>query len=432
MQSTPGAGSKFSLHLPFRLDASPVAVNDDGVEETSAMIFAAEKENLMEVRTLMERAGVITECELVDNEAGIAPLLQNIQRNRSYLDLVVFDLRHFEIDLDKLLRHDALQGLRVMIMHYDPGVALAFESGPAEFVSIINTSHKIARIIKRSSTLQHSVGGKDTVRTAQGKKVLLVDDNLVNLKLAGELIRLWGHEVCEAEHGEQAFEIFRREQFDLVILDIQMPDIDGVSLLQMMRDYAPEDKTPMVALTANVLNREADRLLQLGFDYFLGKPIDEAQFRALLDGKPRRRAEVDGDESSPNERELSFDYTRSLALCAGNLPLLRQILEILQRDIPEQRQQLADAFAEQDCDRLGTLAHKLQGVTCYASLPQLRRIVTALQQRLGSEQPTSLGRLMKQLDAELAAIAEQVDHHLQLLADRDPSTQDSSTAIATT
>jgi len=432
MQSTPGAGSKFSLHLPFKLDPAPAAANEDSADETSAMVFATGQENLMELRTLLERAGVITEGELVDNAAGVDPLLQTIRRNRNYLDLVVFDLRHFEIDLDELLRHEALRGLRVIVMHYDPGVGQALAPGRAEFVSIISTSHKIAGIIERRPARPDRAGGRKAASTAQGKKVLLVDDNQVNLKLASELIRLWGHEVSEAEHAEQAFEIFRREKFDLVILDIQMPDIDGVSLLQMMREYAPEDKTPMVALTANVLNSEADRLLQLGFDYFLGKPIDEAQFRALLDGEPQRRAELDRDDSSAREPEFSFDFTRSLALSAGNLSLLQQILEILQRDIPEQRQQLADAFSEQDLDRLGALAHKLQGVTCYASLPRLRRIVTVLQQRLGDQQPSSLERLMQQLDAELAAIAEQVDHHLQLLADRAPSTQDSSTAIATT
>jgi CheY-like chemotaxis protein len=432
MQSTPGTGSIFSLQLPFKLNDAFLATSEASKDECSALIFAAEQVNLMEVRTLLDRAGVITECELVDNAAGVEPLLQSIQRNRRYLDLLVFDLRHFEIDLDKLLRHDALRGLRVIVMHYDPGAGLAFESGLAEFVSIINTSRKIASIINLQRAQAGSTGVSDAANDAPGKKVLLVDDNQINLKLASELIRLWGHEVYEAEHGEQAFEIFQMEKFDLVILDIQMPDIDGVSLMQMMRDHAPDDKTPMVALTANVLNREAERLLKLGFDYFLGKPIDEAKFRALLDGKPQRRTEVDGDESRPNEPEYSFDYTRSLALSAGNLSLLQQILEILQRDIPEQRRQLADAYAEQDHDRLGALAHKLQGVTCYASLPRLRRIVTALQQQLGSEQSISLGRLMKQLDAELAVIAEQVDHHLRPLADKARSTQDSSTAIATT
>jgi len=147
--------------------------------------------------------------------------------------------------------------------------------------------------------------------------------------------------------------------------------------------------------------------------------------------KPQRRAGVDGDDSHANEPECSFDYERSLALSAGNLSLLHQILEILQRDIPEQRRQLADAYAERDYDRLGALAHKLQGVTCYASLPRLRRIATALQQQLDGEHAISLGRLMKQLDAELAVIAEQVAHHLQLTAEKALSAQDSSTAIAT-
>jgi two-component system sensor histidine kinase BarA len=247
--------------------------------------------------------------------------------------------------------------------------------------------------------------------------VLLVDDNLVNLKLASELIRLWGHQVHETEHGEQAFEIYQREKFDLIILDIQMPDIDGVSLLQMMRESNPDDNTPMVALTANVLNREADRLLELGFDYFLGKPIDEVKFRGLLEGQPERRSIAEDSDLYVADPACSLDYARSLKLSAGNESLLKQIFTILQRDIPEQRQQLADAFAEQDYGRLGALAHKLQGVTCYVSLPRLRRIVEAFQQQLAGEAGESLDRLNKQLETELDAVAQEVEHYLQQLKD---------------
>jgi len=299
-------------------------------------------------------------------------------------------------------------------------------------VSIINTSRKVGAMISRAAAPLVVMDAEDEGPQLPGKKVLLVDDNQVNLKLASELIRLWGHEVCEAEHGKQAFELYRRESFDLVILDIQMPDIDGVSLMQMMRELDPEDNTPMVALTANVLNHEADRLLDLGFDYFLGKPIDEAAFRALLDGQPQRRPLDDEDEIGPLKPDCSLDYTRSLALSAGNESLLTQILEILKRDIPEQRQQLKTVFAEQDLDRLGALAHKLQGVTCYASLPRLRRIVVALQQQLGDGSPASLEPLMRQLDKELLVVAEEVEHYLRQLEDRVTADQDSSTAIATT
>ncbi len=93
---------------------------------------------------------------------------------------------------------------------------------------------------------------------------------------------------------------------------------------------------------------------------------------------------------------------------------------------------MTDALSDQDYDRLGALAHKLQGVTCYASLPRLRRIVVKLQKNLAGEDGASLERLMKQLDEELDSVASEVRDHLQQLADEPVAAQDSSTAIATT
>lgn len=417
MQSTLGEGSKFSLQLPFKLGESCADPGGANADPVSALIFASAKVDLMEVQSLFDRAGIITECEQIDSNAGIEPLLQSIRRNRGHLDLLVFDLRHINIDLDGLLEQQALAGLRVIVMHYDPGVGLPARPGRTEFVSIINTSRQIAQIVNRNTPVPTVLPSSNEAQSMVAKKVLLVDDNQVNLKLASELIRLWGHQVHAAEHGEQAFEIYRREKFDLVVLDIQMPDIDGVSLLHKMREYNPGDTTPFVALTANVLNHEGNRLLELGFDYFIGKPIDEAKFRRLLDGDPKRRSIAQDIDLYAADSACSLDYARSLQLSAGNESLLKQIFTILQRDIPQQRQQLAEAFTEQDYGRLGALAHKLQGVTCYVSLPRLRRIVLALQQQLAGESGESLERLHQQLETELDAIAREVEHYLQQLKD---------------
>jgi len=184
-----------------------------------------------------------------------------------------------------------------------------------------------------------------------------------------------------------------------------------------MREFNPTDDTPIIALTANVQKSEASRLLELGFDYFLGKPIDETRFRALLDGQPARRSLAEEDLPCSTLEDCVLDYNRSLGLSAGNEDLLKQILAILQRDIPQQRQQLAAAFADEDYARLGTLAHKLQGVTCYISLPRLRRSVGALQQQLANEPTGSLDRLKGELDRELEAVAQEVDHYLAQLED---------------
>ena len=415
MQSIPGEGSCFNLKLPFKLAAGQDPAFDSEVDAARVLIFAAEQTNLMEIRTLFDRAGAITEGELVDAAQGAEPILRSIQRNIAYIDLLVFDLRHFDVDLERLLKPINNGATRIIVMHYDPGYQLPATADKVEFVSIVNTSRRIARIISPGAVDEVTQSVTESA-SVQRKKVLLVDDNPVNLKLASELIRLWGHEVHEAEHADSALEIYRREKFDLIILDIQMPDIDGVSLLHMMREITPDDTTVMVALTANVLNNEAERLLELGFDYFLGKPIDEDSFRALLDGSPQCRDKV---ASMPDDADTdcSLDFARSLDLAAGNESLLQQILQILQRDIPEQRQHLIDAFGEFDLDRLGALAHKLHGVTCYASLPRLRRIVIAFQQQLARASRDSLKPLVEEMDAELAIVECEVDLCLRRFTD---------------
>jgi len=431
MQSTAGKGSSFSLVLPFGLGEENDATQQSAAAPVTALIFASEQNCLMELRTLFERAGADTETELIDASLGSEAVVRSIQRAIPYVDILAFDMRHLELELEALLDHDITRNTRVIVMHYDPDVEIPVKLDGIEFVSIINASRNITQIVNRQVPADAQTDTLAEPASTQSKKVLLVDDNAINLKLASELIQLWGHRVSEADHGEKAFEIYRQETFDLIILDIQMPGIDGVSLLQMMREHDPGDTTPMVALTANVLNQEADRLLELGFDYFLGKPIDEGKFRALLDGKPLRRPES-SESDIEQDPECNVDYAGSLVLCADNRSLLKQILEILRRDIPDQRRQLADAYAELDYDRLGALAHKLQGVTCYSSLPRLKRLVVGLQRQLAGNADTPLERFIGELDEELEAIDSSVAGYLEALAESSAADQDSSTTIATT
>jgi two-component system sensor histidine kinase BarA len=414
--STPGEGSKFTLQLAFDYASKTSTEVPNGVDTAKALIFGADKYCLMEARTLFDRAGVSTESSLIDNGEGVEPVKQCIQRNLAYIDLLVFDLRHLEIDLAIILDREITTAARIILLHYDQVIELPPILQQAEFFSVINTSQRISQLLAEEGALTPENDDLESSAEIHSKKVLLVDDNLVNLKLASELIRLWGHEVTPADHGSKALELFNCQNFDLIILDIQMPDIDGVSLLHMMRENKPDDQTPVVALTANVLNDEAGRLIELGFDYFLSKPIDEDKFRGLLGGNTQRQ-QADSASVADSTRELdcSVDYARSLALSADNESLLKQIFEILQRDIPDQQMQLASALAQQDHDRLSAIAHKLHGVTCYASLPRLRHKVLGFQQRLARDSNTSLDQSVQELSDELEAIKLEVERYLEHL-----------------
>jgi len=414
MHSVLGQGSRFTLLLPFRMAQSPAFEETEGADTLKALIFAADNTCLMETRTLLDRAGASTECNLIDNNEGVEPVVECIQRNLAYIDLLIFDLRHFELNLDQIIDADEARSVRIILMDYDRGVGPVTKLPGVEFVSIINTSQSIADLLSRRSAQDADAGSRQPEEKAQSRQVLLVDDNQVNLRLASELIRLWGHQVSEAEHGTRALELYQQRKFDLIILDIQMPDIDGASLLQMMRERNPDDRTPVAALTANVLNDEADRLLELGFDYYLSKPIDEAKFRALLEGDLQRRESPHAAaESDDATADCTLDYARSLALSADSESLLRQIFEIIERDIPDQQQQLLNALQQRDQDKLAAIIHKLHGVTCYASLPRLRQKVLAFQKHLARDKNAPQDQQVEELTAELDAVRQQVKQYLE-------------------
>jgi two-component system sensor histidine kinase BarA len=416
MHSSPGEGSQFTLQLAFKYASKTDAEIPDERDIAKALIFGADNYCLMEARTLFDRAGVSTESSLVDNSEGVMPVKQCIQRNLAYIDLLVFDLRHLDINLANVLDGETTAAVRIILLHYDHVIELPSISQQVELISVINTSQTIARLLANEATLTSAKDDLEPRTESHSKCVLLVDDNQVNLKLATELIRLWGHEVTPVNHGSKALELFCSQNFDLIILDIQMPDIDGVSLLHMMRKHKPADQTPVVALTANVLNDEAGRLIELGFDYFLSKPIDEGKFRGLLGSNTHRQpAESESAGGLDKELDCSVDYARSLALSAGNESLLKQIFEILQRDIPDQQIQLTSALTQLDHDRLNAIAHKLHGVTCYASLPRLRHKVLGFQQRLARDSDAPPDQSVQELIDELDAIKQEVGRYLQHL-----------------
>jgi two-component system CheB/CheR fusion protein len=107
-------------------------------------------------------------------------------------------------------------------------------------------------------------------------RVLLVDDNMVNQRLAARLLEKRGHIVVTAATGQEALDTLERERFDLVIMDVQMPDVDGLTATGIIREREKADggHLPIVAMTAHAMTGDRERCLQAGMDGYLPKPID--------------------------------------------------------------------------------------------------------------------------------------------------------------
>ncbi len=435
LKSEVGKGSIFSVILPLKLSNRTVTDTPEQKDsDKTAMIIANHKTCLQEIQSLFDRAGITTVPILLEQQV-IDKIIKNINQNRSSIDYLVIDFRHFDAHLAKIVNAEKNRGIRIIAMHYEPGLVSDFEGEKFEFISIINTTTGLLNLLSNTTTdvAEKDSGDQQHLIQLRPKKVLFVDDNEVNLKLGSELIRIWGHEVCEANHADQAMTHYRKEDFDLIILDIQMPEIDGITLLSMMRKERPEDHTPIVALTANILNQESERLLDLGFDYYLSKPIDEDKFRALLDSSLKRENKIAKNLliDGLNSKAISVNIEHSLTLASDNESLLQQIFEILLRDIPEHIDQLSKASQQSNYTKLSTIIHKIHGITCYTSLPQLKSQVVLIQQQIAQESYLNLQDAVNEMIEELEKVRLEVESFLQRAAEKlEKSTDTESVGLS--
>jgi two-component system sensor histidine kinase BarA len=396
MESKIDVGTKFSVRLPFLLTSPPTEIAPvNHLDNRIALILSSSETRLQEITSLFDRAQIATESMLVSKSDNAESINSNIRKNLDHIDFLAIDLRHFDFILSEILENISVEQTRVIIMHYDQTMINA-QLGPKldskldsklDFISTTTNSQDLKRALntpKNQSSTTSPVFSLPVI----SKKVLLVDDNRINLKLASELIGLWGHQVYEAENALQAMTLYKKESFDLIVLDIQMPEIDGIDLLNMMRSEKALDQTPTVALTANILDDEPQRLLQLGFNYYLSKPIDEEKFRSILDGSSHinsnltKLTPVQEFGQTTSIAMSSIDFEQSLKLCQNNNIILYNILDILVSDIPSLQLQLKSAAFQNNREELSAILHKLHGTACYTNLPRLTQQVTLLQRSL--------------------------------------------------
>jgi two-component system sensor histidine kinase/response regulator len=177
--------------------------------------------------------------------------------------------------------------------------------------------------------------------------VLVVDDHPVNQEFAIEALRRLGHRVTPASNGEEALRLLGRQKFDLVLLDIQMPGIDGLEVARRFRATEQPPRTPIVALTAHTTREMRDRCLAAGFDSVLAKPVSQQSLATVLRGTAE-------EETAPADDDV-------LAAVGGNMKLLARVRAAFAEQTPRLLQGIRDAIGTRDADAITRNAHTLKG-----------------------------------------------------------------------
>jgi signal transduction histidine kinase/CheY-like chemotaxis protein len=242
--------------------------------------------------------------------------------------------------------------------------------------------------------------------TLAGLRVLLVEDNDINQQIARELMESMGVQVTLADHGQQALEMLQRAPdplpWSLVLMDLQMPVMDGHQATQKLRQQARFKYLPIIALTAHASPEEGARCLAEGMNQHLTKPIDpDALFECLAQwGLPQL-----------SEQPLvieGINVTQGLRFCAGNRTLYNSLLAKFLASMGEVPAQMREALANNDLQRAQRLVHTLKGVAANLGASQCSSLSDHLEKALGRATPQS------ELDAHLHLL----EQHLAVLTTR--------------
>lgn len=242
-------------------------------------------------------------------------------------------------------------------------------------------------------------------------KVLAVDDNDANLKLINELLLEQVHEVTTATDGAQAVELCRHEKFALIFMDIQMPVLDGISALSIIRQQTLNEQTPVIAVTAHVLGEEKERLIEKGFNSFMTKPIDDAMLHhtiyeycdANLFTNNKKQTSAPTQEVVQNKRPTIIDWPLALKRAGQKESLAKDMFIGLVNSLPESKTNISEALISQDIEQLKILIHKLNGACCYSGVPSLGKVTHELETEL------KRGIALDDLEPEFFEFFEQID-----------------------
>ena len=188
--------------------------------------------------------------------------------------------------------------------------------------------------------------------------VLLAEDNAVNQRLASSLLERRGHKVVIAGNGREAVEAVQRQSFDVVLMDVQMPEMGGFEATDAIRALERENgsRTPIVAMTAHAMKGDRERCLSAGMDEYLTKPLDPKQLCQVVEAMAAGRAPAVADEKPAAAISLQV-----LARVGGDRELLAEISRLFVDDAPRHLDRIRRALDVRDGEALRRAAHGLKG-----------------------------------------------------------------------
>jgi PAS domain S-box-containing protein len=378
VESVPGKGSVFHFTLHIEVDESaPVSlapiVRFAGCK---ALIVDDNAVNRLVLARTLESEGVITQASASGQEA--LGWLEQASLLGTPCDLILLDAQMPEMDgfavAEKIARMPQCRKIPVVMLS---SAGIKGDAQRASDVGIVGYLSKpiardellqaLARVLNLDISQPQALVTSHLIRESQVLlNVLLVEDHLVNQKLAVTLLTRWGHHVEVASNGQMALDMFASHAFDVILMDMMMPVMDGLEATRRIRARETSRHTPIIAMTANAMESDRERCLEAGMDEYLSKPIKAQELQQMLQHFSSPRVQLMQSQSAqlatvaPAAPTLAaFDYAHAMTLVDQDV--LHIIADAFVEQWPQELGRMRGGLASGDLKPVLHVAHALKG-----------------------------------------------------------------------
>lgn len=228
------------------------------------------------------------------------------------------------------------------------------------------------------------------------KNILLVEDNLVNQEVAQSMLKSLGHHVTIANNGAEAVAMVEEKSFDIILMDVQMPLLNGYEATKKIREieHSKGTRNFIVGLTANAMNGDRQKCIEAGMDDYLTKPL---HFNALTDAIMKNSKEQTVSRSKVQSDEVLIDFESLSRKLMGSTTHLKRCIELLKKDTPFALSQLSKSLHNKDWKVFKDECHSLKGMLLTMEMKAAASLSSRIEELAKEKNQTDIEPLLEQL-----------------------------------
>jgi diguanylate cyclase (GGDEF)-like protein len=429
VQSQVGKGSNFLVTVDLAVASLglPIPSGERTDAEQKLVLIVDDSEVTRHTLSSMLHPDAFATREVSSGEEAIVALLDASQKNTPF-DVVLMDWRLPKMDGMQTTRRireqlpAAHQPIILIISAFKRDEVFAgreesccdgFMLKPIDRTALFEKIQGLLNA-RRDTEERPKREPRDNAARLAGKSVLLVEDNEINRELAGELLGDLGIRVTFAADGLEGVRRVAENAFDLVLMDIQMPGLDGLSATRQIRAMENFEQLPIIAMTAHAMTGDRERSLEAGMNDHLTKPITPSGLTEMLlrwmplDGDPSRSAPGPGGSQPPlpedglPEALPPFNLKAALERTNNKPKLLRKMLLTFHKQYADAAAQLRRQLAAGEQEAAHRLAHSLKGLAATLEASELTHAAMAVESAFRSGDTQAVAPLIDELESVLS------------------------------